>query len=217
MHRLVDLLLPPRCPGCAREGAALCRPCRRIVGRRLDEPAGVPIGLLSSLPVGIVQLEWCSSFTGPTRAAVHALKYDGERRLAAPLADVIATRWKRAAIGGDFLVPVPVHSARRRQRGFDQAELLALEMGRRLELPVVRAIQRASATEAQHGLGRQARAGNVDQAFTVANATAGRVEGAWAVLVDDVVTTGATLGACAAALYRAGAGAVSAVCLARER
>jgi ComF family protein len=187
------------------------------MSRRLDEPPGVPVGLPSSQPRGIVQLEWCASFNGPARASVHALKYDGELRLVAPLAELMAARWRRASVGGEILVPVPIHAERRRQRGFDQAELLARGVGERLGLRVVCALERAARTTAQHQLGRRARQKNVSQAFGVAPRHAGEISGRWLVLVDDVVTSGATLAGCARGLYEAGAFAVSALTLARER
>jgi predicted amidophosphoribosyltransferase len=129
MKKVLDLLLPPSCPGCGREGLAVCDACLAHMGRRLEEPAGIPLGLPSSQPHGIVQLEWCASFNGPARASVHALKYDGELRLVGPLSELMAARWLRSGIGGAILVPVPVHAQRRRQRGFDQAELLARGVG----------------------------------------------------------------------------------------
>lgn len=217
VKKVLDLLLPPTCPGCGREGWAICDACLAHMGRRLDEPPGMPIGLASSQPRGIVQLEWCTAFNGPGRASVHALKYDGELRLVGPLSDLMAARWRRASVGGDILVPVPVHAERRRQRGFDQAELLARGVGGRLSLPVVHALERAARTTAQHQLGRRARQSNVSQAFGVARRHADEVRGRWLVLVDDVVTSGATLAGCARSLYDAGAFAVSALTLARER
>ena len=217
MQKVLDLLLPPTCPGCGREGPAVCGACLAHMGRRLEEPPGTPVGLASSQPHGIVQLEWCASFNGPARASVHALKYDGELRLVAPLADLMAARWRRAGVGGDILVPVPVHAERRRQRGFDQAELLARGVGERLALRVVGALERAARTTAQHQLGRRARQSNVSQAFGVEPRHAQEISGRWLVLVDDVVTSGATLAGCARALYEAGAFAVSALTLARER
>lgn len=217
MKKVLDLLLPPTCPGCGHEGIAICQPCLAHMRRRLHEPPGVPIGLAFSQPKGIVQLEWCSSFNGPARASVHALKYDGELRLVGPLAELMAARWRHASIGGDFLVPVPVHAQRRRQRGFDQAELLARGVAERLGLPIVHALERAARTTAQHQLGRHARQSNVSQAFGVAPRHAEEVRGRWLVLIDDVVTSGATLAGCASALYDAGAFAVSALTLARER
>jgi len=121
----------------------------------------MPVGLAVPLPVGLVQLEWCAAFTGPVRDAVHALKYRGERRLAAPLGAAIADRWARAGRGGDLLVPVPVHRSRLRERGFDQADDIARACGSRLGLPVMGALERRHRTMAQHSLGRLERARNL--------------------------------------------------------
>lgn len=217
MRRLLDLLLPPSCPGCGKENIALCDACRAAIARRADEPGGISLGLPASQPAGLVQLEWCCSFSGPARAALHALKYDGELRLVPPLARLMSERWRRAGIGGDLLVPVPVHLQRKRERGFDQAELLARHIGPNLNLPVRNVLQRQADTRAQHRLTRGARATNVARAFVVGPSGSTHVLGRWIVLVDDVVTTGATLSACADALRGAGAAAVSAVTLARER
>lgn len=217
MKRVLDLLMPPTCPGCRREGVVICVRCQADLARRLDEPAGVPIGLHGSQPAGLVQLEWCAPYSGPARDCVHALKYGGEQRLVEPLAELMAQRWQRASVGGDVLVPVPVHPARRRERGFDQAELLARAIGRLLGLPVVPAVQRATRTRAQHNLDRGARARNVGRAFTAVDAHAQSVVGRWVVIVDDIVTTGATLSGCAAVLWPLGVRAVSGLALARER
>ncbi len=183
----------------------------------MDEPPGAPIGLPAAIPDGLIQLEWCAAFTGPTRAAIHALKYGGERRLARPLGDLLAERWRRAGVGGDVLVPVPVHPERRRERGFDQAELLAGAVGEALGMPMVTALERREATEAQHHLGRDERARNVGGAFGVRASEVGHIHGRWVVLIDDVTTTGATLAGCAAALTASGALAVSGLTVARER
>ena len=217
MHRLLDVLMPPVCPSCGREGAAPCVDCHARLGRRLEEPAGLPLGLAGSQPAGLVQLEWCAPYGGPARAALHALKYDGEQRLALPLGRLMAARWRRAGAGGELIVPVPVHAARRRDRGFDQAELLARVISRELGLPLVAALERRASTAAQHALGRGARQANVGRVFAVRNRHAADVRGRWVVLVDDVATTGATLAGCAQALLAAGARAVSALTLARER
>jgi len=217
MKALLDVLLPPACPGCGVEGKIVCATCLNHLQRRRDEPAGAPLGLTVSQPQGLVQLEWCCAYSGPARACLHALKYDGELRLVEVLAQEMAARWARAGIGGDVLVPVPVHAARLRQRGFDQAELLARAAGRQLNLPVATALERAAKTAAQHALSRQARAANVGGAFAVKPLSKPDIAGRWVVLVDDVVTTGATFSGCAQALYANGAAAVSALALARER
>ncbi len=215
--QLLDLLLPPSCPGCGAEGELLCPPCRLPLTRRFDEPPGVPVGLPATMPDGVVQLEWCAAFTGSVRAALHSLKYEGIRRLAEPLGDALAERWRRAGVGGEILVPVPLHPDKRRERGYNQAYLLAAACARSLGLPVFEALGRREATEAQHLLDRRARARNVGEAFSMLGGLERAVGGRWVVLVDDVVTTGATVAACAAALDAAGALAVSALAVARER
>jgi ComF family protein len=149
-----------------------------------------------------------------TRRALHALKYDGERRLAPPLGAAVARRWARAGVAGDALVPVPASPDRIRERGYDQAALIAGEAARR-RLPMLRALERTRATTAQFDLDRAARATNLGGAFGVVPGA--QVTGRWIVLVDDVVTTGATLAACAVTLLDAGATGVSAVAVARER
>jgi ComF family protein len=219
--RLLDLAFPARCPGCGREGPPICAACLPALDVRLDRPPGVPIGLPSDTPAPLLQLEWCAPFGGLVRRALHELKYGGETRLAVPLGEAIARRWGRVTAGGDLLVPVPVHAERRRHRGYDQAELIARAAARALGLPMAPLLVRARATTAQFDLDRRTRATNVAGAFRLRSGGEDRgsrpLAGRWVVLVDDVVTTGATLSACARPLLSAGAIGVSAVTVARER
>ncbi len=215
--RLLDLALPPVCAGCGTEGAAICGACLPSVATRVALPPGTPLGLAEGPPDPLLQLEWCSPFAGTTRRALHALKYAGERRLAVPLGAAVAERWRRAGAGGELLVNVPVHDGRRRERGYDQAALIAEAAAARLGLLWCPAVVRTRATTAQYRLDRRHRASNVADAFSVAPGARSAVAGRWVVLVDDVVTTGATLCASARALLDAGASAVSAVTVARER
>ena len=98
--RRLDLAFPATCAGCGREGAPLCAalPCRPST-RASSCPAGRPIGLPADLPAPLLQLEWCAPFAGPVRAALHDLKYAGERRLAEPLGEAVARRWARVGAG----------------------------------------------------------------------------------------------------------------------
>jgi len=222
--RALDLAIPPLCAGCRREGSPLCRECRTWVEVRVRSPPGAPIGLPADLPEPLLQLEWCAPFTGITRRALHQLKYAGERRLAKPLGQIAAERWRRAGVGAEVVVPVPASPDRIRERGYDQAVLLAEVVAAELRLPLAMALARTHVTAAQYGLGRAERASNVGQVFELV--AAGAAPGAdpalairerWILLVDDIVTTGATLAGCADVLLGHGASAVSALTVARER
>jgi ComF family protein len=218
----LDLALPAECVGCRREGPPLCHTCRPALDVRRHAAPGTALGLPAELPAPLLQLEWCAPFTGVTRRALHALKYGGERRLAAPLGGAMADRWAVAGAGGDLLVPVPASPDRVRHRGYDQAVLLARVAGSRLGLPVHEILERSRSTAAQFDLDRVDRGTNVAGAFRLTARGPGprgsqQLRGAWVVLVDDVVTTGATLAACATTLLEAGALGVSALTVARER
>jgi ComF family protein len=222
--RALDLALPARCPGCGTEGAPICAACLPVLDARLEVAAGIAIGLPSDVPPPLLQLEWCAPFSGLIRDALHELKYSGEKRLARPLGAAIARRWRRAGAGGDVLVPVPVHATRAKARGYDQAELIARAAADELGLPCAPILERDRATIAQFDLDRAARATNVQGAFRLKPRPVldGRPDprplaGHWVVLIDDVVTTGATLAACATPLLEAGAIGVSAASVARER
>jgi predicted amidophosphoribosyltransferase len=171
----------------------------------------------ASMPDGLLQLEWCAAFSGPVRDALHALKYTGDRRLVEPLGAAMADRWRRAGRGGDTVTWVPVHPARRRDRGFDQAEELARVMAADLRLPVLGSLERRRRTAAQHALGRDERASNVGGVFGAIATERPRIAGRWFIVVDDILTTGATLSDCARALRDNGAAGVSAIVVARER
>jgi ComF family protein len=158
----------------------------------------------------IVLTRALGAYDGALRAIVHAFKYEGRRSLAARLGALMQARGAEVLRGADASVPVPLHRARRRERGFDQAADLARHVG----LPVVQALRRTRPTAVQASLPAARRHGNVRGAFATRPAAAALV-GLTVVLVDDVSTTGATLEACARALTEAGVREVRAITAAR--
>ena len=149
-------------------------------------------------------------YSGPLRAIVHALKYDGRRSLAKPLAVLMRQRGAPLLHRATCVVPVPLHLSRRRRRGFNQSADLARHLG----LPVVHALRRTRATAAQADLPAARRHRNVRDAFAITR-RGRRLAGTTVVLVDDVSTTGATLDACARTLKAAGVAEVRALTAAR--
>jgi competence protein ComFC len=192
-------LTPPLCDRCGDPlpawraislPLALCPRCRR--GRRHVDRARAIGG-----------------YDGSLRAIVHALKYEGRRSLARPLAAMMRARGAEMLAGADWVVPVPLHPSRRRERGFNQAADLARHLG----APVRPVLRRYRATRTQTGLPAARRHRNVRGAFILTSEREGlgregqeRLEGlagSVVVLVDDVSTTGATLDACARVLKEA--------------
>jgi ComF family protein len=146
------------------------------------------------------------------RRLIHLFKYSGVAQLARPLSRMLLSAVPRSA-RFDAIVPMPLHWTRRWRRGFNQAELIARELARSLGVPVVKALARSRATAPQAGLTRAQRRSNVSGSFRVHRPTI--IAGAHVLLVDDVMTTGATLSGAAAALKRAGARRVTAATVAR--
>ena len=150
------------------------------------------------------------------REALHALKFKGRRGLAAPLGDLIVEAVGARLPGGrpDLLVPVPLHPRRQRERGFNQASLLARRLGRAWSLPVREdVLVRVVATASQTALESDARRSNVRNAFRLRCAEA--VAGRHAVIVDDIMTTGATVSECVLTLQAGGAATVGVLTVAR--
>ena len=149
------------------------------------------------------------TYEGVLRELIHLYKYGKVKTLARPLSGLLAQALPRDE-AFDAAVPVPLYWRRRLQRGFNQAELLARGLSRRTGIPVVRALGRLRPTPAQAGLSNSARRQNVSQAFRARG-----VQGKRILLIDDVMTTGATAASCAAALKQAGARRVSLLTVAR--
>jgi ComF family protein len=149
------------------------------------------------------------AYEGVLRDLVHLYKYGRIKTLARPLTGLLAQALPRDE-AFDAAVPVPLYWRRRLQRGFNQAELLARGLARRTGIPVVKALGRLRATPTQAGLSNSARRQNVTRAFRSRN-----VQGKRILLIDDVMTTGATASSCAPALKQAGAKRVVLLTVAR--
>jgi len=217
LARPLDLLAPPACAACGLPGPPACAACLAALVRPppplcrgCGYPVPVPVERCPQCAGGLVGARQAVVYDGPAPALVAALK-DGRRRSLAPiLAGIIAETGPPPP--GVALVPVPLGPARLRERGFNQALLIARCLGGRWGLPVSNVLARVRDGPPQRGAGRTERARQVAGAFALRSRTGAPTR---ALLVDDVHTTGATLAACARALRRAGAREVGAVAFAR--
>lgn len=226
----LDLLFPPHCAACQRFGAWLCADCLGEI-EKIEPPVCRHCGLPQAGDGGVVvcnrcqasplQLDGLRSYaihSGPLRKAIHQFKYEDLRALASLLGQLMADGWRRLAppdLELDAVAPVPLHRNRQRQRGFNQAALLARELGACLQLPVVEdALVRSRATAPQVDLNVEERRTNVHGAF---QCRGNSLSGVRVLLVDDVCTSGATLESACLALRSAGATAVWACTLTRAR
>lgn len=152
------------------------------------------------------------SYEGSLRELVHLFKYNGVRPLAVTFGKFLAQALPRDT-SFDVIVPMPLHWFKQWQRGFNQADVLAREIGKKWNVPVRNLIRRKKATRPQAGLTNAKRRANVQGAFKIMRGKP--LAGMQVLLVDDVVTTGATASACARVLKRAGAAHVALLALAR--
>ncbi len=229
---LVSLLYPPHCANCGADtdgGVHLCAACagqaKKIEApfcRRCSEPFDGDI-------TGEFTCANCAGRTlhfdcavarylsrGVVREFVHRFKYDRHFYLRHPLTDWLAETLDDARIRAqpiDALVPVPLHSARFREREFNQADVLAELLAKRTGTPLLRALKRIRYTTTQTRLDRHERMENLRNAFRVRDTPA--VQSRHLVLVDDIFTTGSTVDECARVLRAAGAASVRVVTVAR--
>ncbi|HEU5102929.1 MAG TPA: ComF family protein [Roseiflexaceae bacterium] len=206
LDSILALLFPDRCAGCAGFGSLFCASCRATL-------APYP-GAVRQMPAGLSDLRIAYIFQSPLREAVHQLKYRKRQRVAQPLGQLMAEHIVARPVAADAVLAIPLHARRLAERGFNQAEALAREIARLLDLPLLdTGLVRVRATEQQARLDARARAENMREAF----AWRGSPPPSRLLLVDDVLTTGATMGACAVALRDAGARDVYGLALARSR
>ncbi len=215
---LLDFIFPPECIVCEKrlsgKEAYYCEACRAVADD-IHHPicpgcrngvAEVHAGCKSCKGCNPISMLWtCGSFDQFYRPVVHGIKYQGLLPLAIAMAEILASRIGEFSDRRifDFIVPVPLHWTRRRQRGFNQSSVVAYELAKRLHLPVVTdVLKRVKRTLDQTGLSAEERVWNMHGAFTARTTEA--IAGKRALLIDDVTTTGATLNEAARELRAAG-------------
>jgi ComF family protein len=208
LDRAISWLWRPQCAACTEPtDDPLCSACAGTLLEATD------VSSVRAAPLARVVAPW--RYGGQLASAIRRLKFTGATHVARTLAPLWAPVLAAAVAETDgIVVPVPLHWRRRWQRGFDQAWLLATHACAAAGVsPPVIALRRDRAAAAQSTLTAAERAANLDDAFSVRDER--RVDGRAVILVDDVVTTGATLAAAAEPLLRAGAATVIGVTLAR--
>ncbi|MFZ0723225.1 MAG: ComF family protein, partial [Xanthobacteraceae bacterium] len=221
LRTALDLALPPLCPACREpvEGQALCPACwskLSFITRPYCERLGIPFvydpgpGILSmeaiADPPAYQRARAAVRFDEISRALVHALKYSDRLDLAPMMGRWVSHAWRELLAEADALVPVPLHWRRLWARRFNQSAMLAAAISAESGVPIATGVlKRVKPTAQQVGLSRTERAANVQGAFRVPPEARGAAAGRRLVLVDDVLTSGATVEGCARALLRAGA------------
>lgn len=223
---LLDFIYPPRCLHCGgaiRVEDVLCAACLAdAIALPMDEAASREnLGSLTfHAPAAMMYVGFEFEHEGAIEACLHAMKYQGMRRIAVWFGRMLGERVVDTgmATGPPLLVPVPLHTVKRIERGFNQAEKLCLGVAKETGWELLpRALRRTRYTESQAAsrLRESERRGNVLNAFVVDPGCADRIRGRPVVLVDDVITTGATIGECAAVLLENGAAEVRLLAVAR--
>jgi len=222
--KVLDFLFPRWCVGCGKEGDFICSSCRSSLSWvvppvcprcGVPQPDGNLCPGCHNQQMTIDGIRSPFRFEGVIRQAVHQLKYQNLRAIAAPLALFLADYLASNPVPGEVLVPVPLHPKRLRERGYNQSELLAKELSKFTQLLLVADCltrERPSPPQVRAAT-LEERQSNVKGAF---NCFDDRLRGKPVLLIDDVSTSGATLNACAAALKAHGALSVWGLTLARE-
>ncbi len=228
----LDVALPPLCPACREvvgESAGLCAACwskLAPIERPFCERLGIPFiydpgpGILSMQaiadPPAYTRARAAVRYDDVARALVHAFKYGDQLDLAPVMGGWMARAGKELLADADAIIPVPLHWRRAWARRFNQSAALAKIISERSGVPVAfEALKRVKATAQQVGLSKSERALNVQGAFRVAADRKADISRRQIVLVDDVLTSGATTDTCARALLRAGARQVDVLTFAR--
>ena len=226
LNRFLNLLFPSTCPVCGNDSDShrhnpVCAACWKGIERYSG-----PACLLCGLPLVSEYATYCESclksppsfskiiyygiYDGALRKAVHLLKFKGIKRLARPIAELLS---ELPIPDADGVVPVPLHSKKLREREFNQTALISRHLSRQSGIPLLLDIlKKDKATLPQTDVTGKERLKNVKNTFTAGKS----VTGLRLILVDDVITTGATVYECAKVLKKAGAESITVVALARS-
>jgi len=220
--RALDWIFPPTCAGCDQWGERLCPECLariEILSSQLcpkcsqPAPNGQVCDSCRNDPPPWQACQSWASYRGPLRSAIHRLKYKNDIGLCEPLSQHLVQLLEEQAWPVDCIVPIPLNPHRRRERGYNQSDFLAFLLGLQTGLSFIpSALQRTRDTRSQVGLNAEERHRNLDGAFS---ARADRISGRTVLLLDDVMTTGATLRNATMALLQSGASQVFVITLAR--
>ena len=220
---VLDFVYPPRCMICGTGGSFVCQSCEgrlpRADGRRCSKCwAPVTRGVCAACeesPPDLSSLRSCYVYDGEVRRLVHAFKFKEQTSLVEDLGRMMAESLPQDDLDSDILVPVPLTGLKQRYRGYNQARMLANQIGKLSGIAVDDLLDRRGNSGPQSQAGRATeRRKNVTDAFRLRKGR--QVSSRSILLVDDVATTGATLNACARVLLDGGAQRVSAITLARE-
>ena len=220
----VDSFFPRRCVGCGKVGGFLCPQCLGKLPRILPplcphcgrpQASGIVCPSCWQRQTEIDGIRSPFRFDEVIRNAIHELKYRNLRAISPCLAELLAAYLKSNPLLGEALICVPLHPRRLRERGYNQSSLLARELGRRIDLPVIEdcLIRVKQAQPQVRTVDVEERRRNVADAFVCRDE---KVSGRQIILIDDVCTSGATLESCAAALKNKRATSVWGLTLARE-
>ncbi len=230
--RAADTLFPPRCPVCTAGvtmQGTLCAECWKdmhFITDPMCHRCGLPFeygmgpellcGRCMETPPAFTRAVSVCRYDDKSRPQVLAFKFRDRTQLAPLFGEWLARVATPFATQADIIVPVPLHYRRLLMRRYNQAALLALALANLSGLPVLpNTLQRKKPTPAQSGLSRKGREDNLRGAFTVPRPKRSHIKGKAVLLVDDVMTTGATLNACARVLRDAGAKDIYGITLAR--
>lgn len=196
---ILDLIYPPQCAGCGRVDTAWCSNCDR---KLRNTPLSI---LVRPLPPLLISIS-TGYHNGILQKAIHALKYEGVMDVVPALGDRLSAALAEQSVTFDTIIPVPIFKVRLKERGYNQSQVIGSYMAQYMVQPVLAAaLERTRHTPPQVGLSQRARVENVRDAF---RANPSLVSDTTILLLDDVMTTGATLQECAHALLDAGARAV---------